>query len=193
MAILGLGALTVVLDPGSVKSYDNEVEYAKARGQDLRGRKPHRCNDRLEDFIQVRGLHGLLGCCTSCPCDPVLKFLAVPTFMVTFVHAPASLLPERRLQQSGTSCRLPASCFGVSCPNQGEGYVIGFMSLSKPLIVSIMRYWFSHALGPMPSHSQEPADPYVLLGPWNPCYIDPSKREEARREAEQAKGVQLPR
>ena len=57
MAILGLGALTVVLDPGSVKSYDNEVEYAKARGQDLRGRKPHRCNDRLEDFIQVRSAH----------------------------------------------------------------------------------------------------------------------------------------
>ena len=49
----GLGALSVVLDPGSVKSYDNEVEYAKARGEDLRTKKPHRCNDRLEDFIQV--------------------------------------------------------------------------------------------------------------------------------------------
>lgn len=53
MAVLGLGALSVVLDPGSVKSYDNEVEYAKAKGEDLRTKKPHRCNDRLEDFIQV--------------------------------------------------------------------------------------------------------------------------------------------
>lgn len=53
MAVLGLGALTVVLDPGSVKSYSNEVEYAKARGHELRTGKQHRCNDRLEDFIQV--------------------------------------------------------------------------------------------------------------------------------------------
>ena len=53
MAVLGLGALTVILDPDSVKSYDNEVEYAKARGEDLRTKKPHRCNDRLEDLIQV--------------------------------------------------------------------------------------------------------------------------------------------
>lgn len=53
MAVLGLGALTVVLDPGSVKSYSNEVEYAKARGHELRTGKQHRCNDRVEDFIQV--------------------------------------------------------------------------------------------------------------------------------------------
>lgn len=33
MAVLGLGALSVILDPGSVKSYANEVEYAKERGQ----------------------------------------------------------------------------------------------------------------------------------------------------------------
>lgn len=53
MAVLGLGALSVLLDPSSVKSYDNEVEYAKANKAELRGRKPHRCNDRVEDFVQV--------------------------------------------------------------------------------------------------------------------------------------------
>lgn len=62
MAVLGLGALTVVLDPGSVKSYSNEVEYAKARGHELRTGKQHRCNDRLEDFIQVGHTGGRQAC-----------------------------------------------------------------------------------------------------------------------------------
>ena len=53
MGVLALGALTVVFDPDSVKSYDNEVEFAKARGKELQGGKQWRCNDRLEDFIQV--------------------------------------------------------------------------------------------------------------------------------------------
>jgi hypothetical protein len=49
-----MAALVVVVDPGSTKSYANEVEYAKAEGHKLQTGKQHRCNDRVEDFVQVR-------------------------------------------------------------------------------------------------------------------------------------------
>ncbi|GAX73751.1 hypothetical protein CEUSTIGMA_g1203.t1 [Chlamydomonas eustigma] len=121
MGVLGLGALTVILDPGSVKSYANEVEYAKANGRELRGRKQHRCNDRLEDFIQA------------------LASEEASTF-----------------RDFGPTARLMIKCF-----------------MSKP--------------------GQEPDDAYILLGPWNPCYIDPAHRAEARSESFASGGVQLPR
>eukprot|EP00195_Chlamydomonas_chlamydogama_P007191 CAMPEP_0202899292 /NCGR_PEP_ID=MMETSP1392-20130828/7566_1 /ASSEMBLY_ACC=CAM_ASM_000868 /TAXON_ID=225041 /ORGANISM="Chlamydomonas chlamydogama, Strain SAG 11-48b" /LENGTH=144 /DNA_ID=CAMNT_0049585433 /DNA_START=54 /DNA_END=488 /DNA_ORIENTATION=- len=34
-------------------SYSNEVEFAKETREQRKNFKPHRCNDRLEDFIQV--------------------------------------------------------------------------------------------------------------------------------------------
>lgn len=104
MAVLGLGALTVILDPSSVKSYPNEVEYAKARGEELRTKKPHRCNDRLEDLIQALASE---------------EGSIVRDFLPT--------------------ARLLGKCF-------------------------------------MSKKGQEPSDPYVLLGPWNPCYVDHAKR-----------------
>ena len=53
MAVLLGCSLTVILDPGSVNSYPNEVEYARAKPEKLQNGTPWRCNDRLEDFIQV--------------------------------------------------------------------------------------------------------------------------------------------
>ena len=104
MAVLGLGALTVILDPGSVKSYDNEVEYAKAKGEELRGRRPHRCNDRLEDFIQVHALYGSdqeahmhVCTCSSHPCtqEHLLQHITSSSFGIRS-HAPAAHAPVYR-------------------------------------------------------------------------------------------------
>uniref|UniRef100_A0A7R9V2D1 Uncharacterized protein n=1 Tax=Chlamydomonas euryale TaxID=1486919 RepID=A0A7R9V2D1_9CHLO len=114
MGVLALGALTVVVDPGSVKSYDNEVEYARHNKQALRGREQHRCNDRVEDFVQaIAGEEGSIF---------------------------RDFMPTARL--------------------------LGRCLMSEP--------------------GREPADPYLLIGPWSPCYVDPAKR--AQQQAATAAG-----
>ncbi|KAG1679432.1 hypothetical protein FOA52_007724 [Chlamydomonas sp. UWO 241] len=111
MAVLGLGALVVVADPGSVKSYENEVEYAKANGKLLMGRAPHRCNDRVEDFVQaIAGEEGSI------------------------------------FRDAWPTVKLLGRCM-------------------------------------LSSKGQEPADPYQVLGAWNPCWIDPELRARQREKA----------
>uniref|UniRef100_A0A7S0RGC0 Uncharacterized protein n=1 Tax=Chlamydomonas leiostraca TaxID=1034604 RepID=A0A7S0RGC0_9CHLO len=52
--ILGLGALATVTGLfGPIQTFPNETEFARATRDEIKARKPHRCNDRVEDFCRV--------------------------------------------------------------------------------------------------------------------------------------------
>ena len=54
IAGLCLASVWVLATSSQVKTYDNEVEFAKATREERKAHQAHRCNDRLEDLIQVR-------------------------------------------------------------------------------------------------------------------------------------------
>ncbi len=82
--------------------------------------------------------------------------------------------------------RSPVKCSPITCSQSLAGEEASTFRDFMPTARLMFRCFTSKP-------GQEPADPYVLLGPWNPCWIDPAKRQQARAEAEAAGGVQLPR
>lgn len=48
------GCAAVATGVVSVRQYNNEVEYTKNAAEDAKRFKPHRCNDRLSDLLEVR-------------------------------------------------------------------------------------------------------------------------------------------
>lgn len=72
------GVAAVATGLVSVRTYANEVEYTRDAKADAERFKPHRCNDRLSDLLEVRraccaqggagGSFGLLECGQACKC-----------------------------------------------------------------------------------------------------------------------------